>query len=296
MIRRLLVVFSVAFLLLGATIALADNISVNFNVAPTLTAATLTMGDDDPPNSDTQPITFGGSIHADLNVSYDGGGNATVNSIEFTPVQHTSPWQPTYQVNYPGGLSASDVNFQVDNENIEDNWGYPVGIGVLADLTDLSMNLNSNAVASTVTGGQFSVTGKKMDIPGGLAYSNLMTGDVVTDLEDNFYPQPAQGGPSIDLGDAYDGGGARHLTLTDAEALSTITMTKVGGGYVLQLDLLGSYSGGVDPGMTLSGAAALIGTASIGDVNPTPEPGTLVMVLGLVASLAVYGWKRRGSR
>jgi len=27
-----------------------------------------------------------------------------------------------------------------------------------------------------------------------------------------------------------------------------------------------------------------------------PEPGTLVMLLGLAASLAVYGWKRRSSR
>jgi hypothetical protein len=28
----------------------------------------------------------------------------------------------------------------------------------------------------------------------------------------------------------------------------------------------------------------------------SPEPGTLVMVIGLVASLAVYGWKRRAAR
>ena len=28
----------------------------------------------------------------------------------------------------------------------------------------------------------------------------------------------------------------------------------------------------------------------------TPEPGTLVMLLGLAAGLAVYGWKRRAAR
>jgi hypothetical protein len=154
-------------------------------------------------------------------------------------------------------------------------------------MTNLTMNVRT-ASAIAVTGSQFSVNSAGLDIVSGLVYSNIFTYPDAPDLEDNFYPRPDQGGPD-------GGGGARHLILSDTDTLSSISVTPTVGGWNLVLTLRANFSKeGIDPGFDLLGSTDMVATGFIS--ARIPEPGTLAMILGLVASLAVYGWKRRAAR
>jgi hypothetical protein len=278
--RRLLVVSCVAILFLGTTIAMAESINVSFNVAPQSTDATLIIGAPDDPRPATASMTFSGALPTALDVTYVDGA-PVVNGITFTPTQYDSPWQPGTMVYCPGSLNVSDTTFTFTN--LEDyGYGYPPGL--VNQMTELTMNV-ATVGARTVTDGQFSVGGANLDIVTGLVYSNLFTYPADGDLEDNFYPRQDQGGPD-------GGGGARHIILSDTDTLSSITVVHNADdnsyGYILNLNS-SFYKEGIDPGFDLAGATAMVATYNVHEV---PEPATLAMVLGLVASLAVYGWKR----
>jgi hypothetical protein len=293
MCRRFLILFSLAFLLLGTTVARTEIVPVSLWVHSTPTDLTLSVGVPDDPHHATASTWFYGMIPALLDVTFDGGGNPTVNSIQFTPTLHDSPWQPGHQVAYPGSLNASDMSFTFDDLG-DYGYGYPPGLTY--DICDVSMNLRMNSPAP-VTNGTFSVDHCFLDMVGGLVYSNIFTDPDPADSFypfDNFCPRADQGGPSLKLGDQFDGSGARPIELADTDTLSTITVFRSPwcGSYFYMLDLNASfYKEGLSPGFDLSGIISL--------TTPTfwcPEPGTFAMLLGLLASLAFYGWKRRGRR
>jgi hypothetical protein len=273
--------------------ALADEILLTFSLKPT----SITLGASlEGGNVCQATSTVSGTFQVDLNYTPGAGGVPMINSISFVPVLNppVNPWMPGGNIAYPGSMAMTDVHYALPI-TYDDGTGSTGTAYVPSSMKGTTSNITTST-SKPVTNGRFSwTTGSAVDLVSGILYADI--GCVIDPndpgdqtAQDNFAPKPSNGGP-------IDGGGARHLALSDfsssSSTWSSIAFTpNESGSYTVTLNLLGRVDGFIEhsPEVEISSNLNLVATATYGH---TPEPGTLAMLVGLAASLAVWSRKRR---
>ena len=205
-----------------------------------------------------------------LGVSFSGGVGA-VQYVQFVGTPTT-----------PGTVGFADATLTVNSP--PDPWGsgdpntYDQISGTVCGAQAI---IYSNPLA--VTGGSFSLAGIGEELNVGTA-----TGTYVFDVPGLI------GGPETDEAGSMDFSVDPQSAIVNGNT-GIVSIVQNGSDYYATLDLSMNSDQKIVGSMGLwahiSGDVhAVYGSAPVS----TPEPGTLVMLLTLATSLAVYGWKRRG--
>jgi hypothetical protein len=294
-VRRVCLTACLAVIFLAAaTLAQAEMVLMNLGLdaSPIVFSAYLNGYSE----GSTVTATASGSLQVQMDVNFSNPSAPVVNSIAFVPVTYysapnatTSPPWPGGQVAYPGSLNIapSTLNLSLPY-TYEDDYGDVMTDYLATSVTGMQANLRT-AAAIAVFDGAFSWnSGSLLDVVAGQVYAAELGGWV-----DDYSPRPKDGGPTSGRVVSDLEGGPRHLGLTTTDTLSTLALSLNGDGtYALSLHLHGLADGMIEPSPVAVELTSLFDlTLSAHWGTPTPEPGTIALLLS--GGLLLGGWALR---